>query len=174
MYSKAAAGAALCCVLAACAARPVTSPDAAHAIPPYPAAAGTAESGAPESGAAARAARLAATALDMVGTPYRYGGSDPTGFDCSGLVDYAAGSVGLSLPRTAQEQLQVGTSVKRRDLRAGDLVFMHLAAKELHVGIAVDPGRFVHSPSTGGRVRVDSLYARPYREGFFAARRIVP
>jgi len=152
----------------------VTSPGAARAIPPYPAAAGAAESGPPESGAAARAARLAAAALDMVGTPYRYGGSDPTGFDCSGLVDYAAGSVGLSLPRTAQEQLQVGTSVKRRDLRAGDLVFMHLAAKELHVGIAVDAGRFVHAPSTGGRVRVDSLNARPYREGFFAARRIVP
>lgn len=121
-----------------------------------------------------RAGRFVSAAVAMLGMPYRYGGSSPDrGFDCSGLVAYAAGSIGVLVPRTALEQLHQGQAVGRADLRAGDLVFLHLAAKELHVGIAIDPGRFVHAPSSGGRVRIDSLNARPYAQGFFAARRIM-
>ena len=118
------------------------------------------------------ATAFVAGAAAMLGRPYRYGGADPSGFDCSGLVHFAAAGVGLQLPRTAQELLGTGTPVRREALAGGDLVFMHLTAKELHVGIAVDGARFVHAPSTGGRVRIDSLDTAPYREGFFAARRL--
>jgi cell wall-associated NlpC family hydrolase len=160
----------LCCGLGACAARPVepaTAPAAAGtAIPTTAAEAGSEQ--------ATRAGRFVGAAVAMLGAPYRYGGSSPDrGFDCSGLVAYAAGSVGVLVPRTALEQLHQGQAVGRADLRAGDLVFLHLAAKELHVGIAIDPGRFVHAPSSGGRVRIDALNARPYAQGFFAARRIM-
>jgi murein DD-endopeptidase len=112
----------------------------------------------------------AATA--MLGQPYRYGGAAPGGFDCSGLVVYAAAGAGLDLPRTAHEQLHAGWPIGRRDVRAGDLVFMRLASKELHVGIALDGDRFVHAPSTGGRVRIDSLDSAPYARGFVKARRV--
>jgi cell wall-associated NlpC family hydrolase len=113
------------------------------------------------------------SATSMIGQPYRFGGAAPGGFDCSGLVVYAAANAGIRVPRTAAEQLQFGSPVKRADLQAGDLVFMHLSSKELHVAIALDPQLFVHAPSSGGQVRVDSLLARPYAKGFIAARRVV-
>ena len=112
-------------------------------------------------------------ALSMLGQPYRFGGSAPGGFDCSGLVVYAASGAGVWVPRTAHEQLESGTPVRRADLRMGDLIFMHLAHKELHVGIALDDTRFVHAPATGGHVRIDSLGATPYARGFIGARRII-
>jgi cell wall-associated NlpC family hydrolase len=113
-------------------------------------------------------------ALSMLGQPYRYGGAAPGGFDCSGLVFYAAAGAGLRVPRTAAEQLNFGMPVSRSNLLAGDLIFMHLARKELHVAIALDNQRFIHAPSTGGRVRIDSLDTSPYMKGFIGARRIVP
>jgi cell wall-associated NlpC family hydrolase len=116
---------------------------------------------------------MVATATGMLGQPYRFGGAAPGGFDCSGLVVYAAGAAGLSLPRTAQEQLHSGVAVKRAELQAGDLVFLHLKRKELHVGIALDQARFIHAPSSGGHVRVDSLAAPPYAGGFLTARRVL-
>jgi cell wall-associated NlpC family hydrolase len=113
------------------------------------------------------------SATAMIGQPYRYGGTQPGGFDCSGLVIYAAGNAGISLPRTAAEQMQIGRRVARNDLEAGDLIFLHLSGKELHVAIALDRQLFVHAPSSGGRVRVDSLLAPPYAKGFIGARRVV-
>jgi cell wall-associated NlpC family hydrolase len=112
------------------------------------------------------------SATSMIGQPYRFGGAAPGGFDCSGLVVYAAGSAGIRVPRTAAQQLQFGSPVKRADLQAGDLIFLHLSGKELHVAIALDPQLFVHAPSSGGRVRVDSLLAEPYAQAFIAARRV--
>jgi cell wall-associated NlpC family hydrolase len=109
----------------------------------------------------------------MIGQPYRFGGAAPGGFDCSGLVVYAAGGAGIRVPRTAHEQLNFGSAIGRAELAPGDLVFMHLAHKELHVGIAIDGDRFIHAPSSGGRVRIDSLAAPPYSRGFLSARRIV-
>jgi cell wall-associated NlpC family hydrolase len=122
--------------------------------------------------AASGGERLAAQALAMLGQPYRWGGAAPGGFDCSGLVFYAARQAGIPVPRTAAEQLKAGVAVARAQLEAGDLVFLHLAAKELHVGIALDRTRFVHAPSSGGRVRIDSLAARPYSRAFLDARRL--
>jgi cell wall-associated NlpC family hydrolase len=112
-------------------------------------------------------------ATAMLGQPYRFGGAAPGGFDCSGLVSFAAQRAGLDLPRTAQDQLRTGVPVARAELEPGDLVFMRLAHKELHVGIAVGSGRFIHAPATGGRVRIDSLSAPPYAAGFLSARRVI-
>jgi peptidoglycan DL-endopeptidase CwlO len=119
-----------------------------------------------------QAALLVANATAMLGQPYRWGGAEPGGFDCSGLVAYAAGRAGLSVPRTAQEQERAGVPIRRADLKAGDLVFMHLKGKDLHVGIALDAQHFVHAPATGGRVRIDSLEQAPYSTGYSGARRI--
>jgi cell wall-associated NlpC family hydrolase len=119
------------------------------------------------------AALLVGNATAMLGQPYRYGGAQPGGFDCSGLVAYAASRAGIYMPRTAQEQQHAGVPVRRSDLRAGDLVFMHLQGKDLHVGIALDAQRFVHAPASGGRVRIDSLDRAPYSTGFSSARRVV-
>jgi cell wall-associated NlpC family hydrolase len=113
------------------------------------------------------------SAAAMLGQPYRFGGTAPGGFDCSGLVAFAAQSAGIRLPRTAQEQLRAGAPVERHEVHAGDLIFMRLARKELHVGIAIDGERFIHAPSTGGRVRIDSLTAPPYTGSFLGARRLV-
>ena len=109
----------------------------------------------------------------MIGQPYRWGGAAPGGFDCSGLVAYAAEHAGVPMPRTAHEQLHTGMPIARSQVHEGDLVFMHLAHKELHVGIAIDDERFIHAPSTGGRVRIDSLAAPPYASSFMSARRII-
>ena len=109
----------------------------------------------------------------MLGQPYKFGGAAPGGFDCSGLVAFSAASVGIHLPRTAHEQLQSGRPVERARVKTGDLVFMRLARKELHVGIAIDGERFIHAPATGGRVRIDSLDAVPYSQGFLGARRVI-
>ena len=113
------------------------------------------------------------TATSMIGQPYLFGGNGPGGFDCSGLVVYSAANAGVRVPRTAAEQLEFGRPVARSELQAGDLLFMHLSSKELHVAIALDRQLFVHAPSSGGRVRVDSLLAPPYAKGFIAARRVV-
>ena len=114
------------------------------------------------------------SAKAMLGQPYRWGGAAPGGFDCSGLVYYAAAGAGLKVPRTAAEQFGYGKPIKRTELRAGDLVFMHLARKELHVAIALDAQHFIHAPASGGFVRIDSLESRPYDAGYLGARRILP
>jgi cell wall-associated NlpC family hydrolase len=113
------------------------------------------------------------SATSMIGQPYRFGGAAPGGFDCSGLVVYAAARAGIPMPRTAAEQLRMGLPVARTELKPGDLVFMHLDGKELHVAIALDSQLFVHAPSSGGHVRIDSLIAPPYAKGFIGARRVV-
>jgi cell wall-associated NlpC family hydrolase len=119
-------------------------------------------------------ALLINSATSMLGQPYRFGGDSPGGFDCSGLVVFAAAGAGLRVPRTAAEQLQFGVPVARAEIQAGDLIFMHLTGKDLHVAIALDGRQFVHAPSSGGNVRIDSLEAAPYSRGFIGARRIVP
>jgi cell wall-associated NlpC family hydrolase len=122
---------------------------------------------------AAESKRMVDLAMSMLGQPYRNGGAAPGGFDCSGLVAYAASGAGIRVPRTAREQLHTGKPIARGEVRAGDLVFMHLAHKELHVGIAIGGERFIHAPSKGGYIRIDSLAAPPYAGGFLRARRII-
>ena len=159
---------ALTLALAACATAPRT-PSAPDGVPP------AARSSAPPSSVppADSRTRIVDGARAMLGQPYRWGGAAPGGFDCSGLVVYAMGGAGFRLPRTAREQMHAGAPIARRALRPGDLVFMHLAHKDLHVGIAIDNERFVHAPATGGYVRIDSLAAPPYAHAYLTARRIV-
>jgi cell wall-associated NlpC family hydrolase len=78
----------------------------------------------------------------------------------------------VKLPRTAKDQLRTGVRVRRTEIEPGDLVFMRLARKELHVGMAVGDGRFIHAPAAGERVRIDSLASPPYEAGFVDARRV--
>jgi murein DD-endopeptidase len=101
--------------------------------------------------------QVASIALSMVGTPYRYGGSSPGGFDCSGLVYYAYQSVGVSVPRTAREQIRAARRIDSGLIRAGDIVYFDRLWKRGHVGIYVGDYQFVHAPSSGKNVRVDSL-----------------
>lgn len=159
-WLRAAAAAVLAGILSACVGTSLQT-----AKPPAPSLAEPRVSAGP-------AALMADRALAMRGQPYRYGGAAPGGFDCSGLVAYAAAGAGIRVPRTAQQQFGSGVPVARGELRPGDLVFMHLARKELHVGIAIDAERFVHAPSQGNQVRIDSLDAPPYARGFLGARRL--
>lgn len=107
---------------------------------------------------------------------YVRGGHTPTtGFDCSGFVRYVFGqAIGLQLPRNAASQFLAGLKVKRSDMQAGDLVFFRTAGRHgriSHVGIYLANGQFIHSPSRGETVRVDSLSDRYWSRRFAGAKR---
>lgn len=103
--------------------------------------------------------QLAQAALNYVGVRYRYGGTTPTGFDCSGLVYYAANKyLGLQLPRISASMASVGESVNRDNLQPGDLVFFNTrGARNSHVGIYLGNNEFLHAPRTGANVRVEKM-----------------
>lgn len=118
---------------------------------------------------------LVAFALELRDIRYRRGGRTPsTGFDCSGFVHYVfAQTLGIDLPFNSAEQFHTGTKVARSELRTGDLVFFHTRGKRVsHVGIYLGDGRFIHSPTTGERVRVDRLSARYWSRHFVGATRL--
>jgi cell wall-associated NlpC family hydrolase len=107
----------------------------------------------------ASGARVAELAARFVGTPYRYGGAAPGGFDCSGLVWYVHRELGIAVPRTAADQRAAARPVPRDALLPGDLVFFY--TPQDHVGIYLGGGEFVHAPATGrtvSRARIDSPY----------------
>jgi cell wall-associated NlpC family hydrolase len=116
---------------------------------------------------------LAGTALSLRGTPYRNGGSDPSGFDCSGFTQYVFAQFGVSLPREVREQYRVGKSVKPDDLVAGDIIFFATTDPgPSHVGIAIGGDEFVHAPSTTGVVRVEHLGSSYWSPRILGARRV--
>lgn len=117
--------------------------------------------------------RIVDAALQYRGIPYKNGGADPTGFDCSGFVQYVLAKFDWRLPRETRAQFSVGTRVPRDAIQAGDLVFFSTVADGAsHVGIAVDADEFVHAPNSRGVVRVESLNAAYWRQRFLGARRM--
>jgi cell wall-associated NlpC family hydrolase len=116
-----------------------------------------------------RGSRVVALALAQVGTPYRWGGADPRGFDCSGFVMYVYGRAGVSLPHGAVKQYRLGTPVSRKELAPGDIVFFD---RLNHSGIYIGDGRFVHATRTGDNVKVSRLDEAWFERRWVGARRL--
>ena len=154
----------------ACAARvgvPVPRPFPGASLPP------SAVEPAPEPPAPAPMPALISTALRFRGVPYRNGGSDPSGFDCSGFVQYVFGQLGTLLPREVRDQYRSGRSVDLDDVKAGDLLFFETEGRGAsHVGVAIGGGEFVHAPSSRGVVRVERYDAAYWARRFVGARRM--
>jgi cell wall-associated NlpC family hydrolase len=111
-------------------------------------------------------ARVVEIAKRYLGTPYRWAGASPAGFDCSGFVMYVYSRTGIQLPHSSWMLWTVGKPVARKDLRPGDILFFNGLG---HVGIYVGHGRFIHSPQTGDVVRIQRLSDHG---GFDGARRV--
>jgi cell wall-associated NlpC family hydrolase len=160
-------------LLSGCASAPPRRPPppAAAAARPRPDA-GRRHAGRAQAQPARRA--IARRALDLVGTPYRYGGATPAaGFDCSGLVFYTYEQSGLSVPRTAAAQFRQAKKIALAQAAAGDLVFFADQRKLSHVGIYLGHDLFVHAPETGREVSVASLDTPYYRRHLVAVGRIL-
>ncbi len=140
---------------------------------PTPGAAAQPPSPTPPGGVTPSEPTLVETALSFRGTPYRNGGSDPSGFDCSGFTQWVFARYGVSLPREVHDQFEVGRKIKLDDLQPGDLVFFHTVARGAsHVGIVVAGDEFVHAPSSRGVVRVEHLSSSYWSRRFVGGRRI--
>jgi murein DD-endopeptidase len=110
----------------------------------------------------ARQQEASEIAASMVGKPYRYGGNTPQGFDCSGLVYFSFRRAGMDVPRSTESQRDKSRKVSTARLAHGDLLFFNQEGKHSsHVGIYLGRNRFVHAPSSGKHVRLDSL-SDPY------------
>jgi len=113
-------------------------------------------------------------ALSLRGTPYVNGGSDPSGFDCSGFVQWVFAQHGLALPREVKQQYRVGREIDTDDVKAGDLVFFEtVSSGASHVGIALGGGDFVHAPSSRGVVRIERYTSGYWADRWVGARRVV-
>ncbi len=121
-----------------------------------------------------RAAAIVSTAKEYIGVPYRWAGTTPSGFDCSGFVQYVFKANGISLNRTAATQYAHGSYVAKSDLRAGDLVFFQNTYKAgiSHVGIYIGSGQFIHASSSKG-VTISDLSSSYYVNHYYGARRIL-
>lgn len=124
---------------------------------------------------ASNTSSLINTAMGMIGIPYRFGGSSAeTGFDCSGFVRAIyQDTVGHLLPRRAAEQAKATQKIDKKELKPGDLVFFNTMRRTFsHVGIYVGDGQFIHAPSKGKTVRVESMNSKYWAKRFNGARRV--
>lgn len=123
-----------------------------------------------------KASDLAFFAMGLSGVGYKYGGNTPDlGLDCSGLVRYVFKEVlGKELPRSSEEISHVGSAIDNHELRPGDLVFFNTLKRAFsHVGIYLGENRFIHSPASGGKVRIENMDLRYWKQRFNGARRII-
>jgi cell wall-associated NlpC family hydrolase len=124
-----------------------------------------------------KASDLVVNAMGFLGVPYKRGGtSAETGFDCSGFVRAMyEQTIGMVLPRRANEQAAATDRIDKSELRPGDLVFFNTMKRAFsHVGIYMGDGKFIHSPRTGSEVRVDDMRAAYWQRRFDGARRVTP
>ena len=134
----------------------------------------TATTPSPTAGRTAAAYGITGTALSLRGAPYRNGGSDPSGFDCSGFVQYVFGQNGVRVPRTVTDQFRAGRDVDPPSLEPGDLVFFTtVTSGASHVGISIGGDEFVHAPSGYGEVRVERLSAPYWSTRFVGVKRVL-
>lgn len=135
--------------------------DRVHASAPSPA------------GGARQGKNIVSTARSQSGTPYRSGGDHPSkGFDCSGLIFWVYKQHGISVPRVARAQASFGRSVPNNALMPGDIVAFNISGG-YHTGIYSGKGNFIHSPSTGSKVREENINTKYWRKTFVGARRIL-
>lgn len=113
------------------------------------------------------------TAMTQYGVKYKYGKSSPSeGFDCSGLIYWAYGKHGITVPRNTSGQSQAGKRISALKAKQGDIVVFRVG-RSLHTGLVADRGRFLHAPSSGGYVRMENLSDSYWRKKIVGYRRII-
>ena len=148
-----------------------------RAVPkPFP---GSPEAAPPATPPAPRtdAAAIVKDALALRGAPYRNGGSDPKGFDCSGLVQYVFAQYGVAVPRVVEQQWEIGDKIRPSEITPGDLIFFNTTKRgddASHVAIAISKDSFVHAPNSSGVVRIETLGSAYWGSRYLGARRITP
>lgn len=120
-----------------------------------------------------QAAKIVQLAQQYLGTPYKWGGSDPqNGFDCSGFVKYLYDKQGINLPRTTFEQVKSGVAVDRKELQPGDILFFNTAGANTHEGMYIGNNKFIQAPHTGDVVKISDLADPYYAKHYSTARRV--
>jgi len=125
-------------------------------------------------GTSSTASKIVATAKKYIGVPYVWGGTTPSGFDCSGFTQYVFRQHGVTLPRTTTEQYKIGSYVSKSNLKVGDLVFLQNTYRQgiSHVGIYVGDGKMIHASSSKGIV-ISDLSSSYYVKHYYGARRVL-
>jgi len=111
---------------------------------------------------------IIAYASNFLGTPYLWGGTTPSGFDCSGFTQYVFAHFGISIGRTTFNQIKDGVPVSKANLQAGDLVLFGTSANPHHVGIYIGDNNYIHAPHTGDVIKISPMS----RKGFITGRRV--